>query len=205
MPWTVVAGAAVSWGLNQLTSSPSQSPNNTTGPGSPAQTADPFASQRPQYQQQLQSLMQNPNSVTNTPGYNFQMQQGTDAVARQQAAMGGAGSGAEQAALAQYGQGLASSQYQQQFNNLSMLSGAGIGSPGTAGNLQQQQQMQNQQSNGQLTNSLVQAGGTAVNNWLNPSSSSGVQTFNTGAGGSGYSSNTMNTQQSDMLNSQWAA
>ena len=173
---SILAGAAttaaVGWGLNQLTggNTPSQNPNNVSGPGSAAQTADPFASQRPQYQQQLQQLMQNPNSVTNTPGYNFQMQQGTDAVARQQAAMGGAGSGAEQAALTQYGQGLASNQYQQQFNNLSTLSGANVGSPGAAGQLQQQQNQQNQQSIGQFTNTLGAAAGPAISNWLNPAS-----------------------------------
>lgn len=75
------------------------------------------------YEQQLQQLMANPSSVTQLPGYQFQLEQGTQAVARQMGAAGMFGSGNEAAALTQYGQGLASSFYQQQVNNLMSLSG----------------------------------------------------------------------------------
>jgi len=75
------------------------------------------------YARQLAQLISDPSSVKNLPGYQFQMQQGTDAVARQMAASGFLGSGNEATALEQYGQGLASSFYGQQTSLLASLAG----------------------------------------------------------------------------------
>ena len=52
-----------------------------------------------------------------TPGYQFQFQQGENALQNSAAAAGGLTTGATGAALQQYGQGLASTDYQQVYNN----------------------------------------------------------------------------------------
>lgn len=52
-----------------------------------------------------------------TPGYEFQRNEGTKAVQRSAAAAGGLGSGGTMKALDQYSQGLASTYYQQAYNN----------------------------------------------------------------------------------------
>jgi hypothetical protein len=75
------------------------------------------------YAQQLNQLMANPSSVTSLPGYSFNFGQGADAVAREMAASGFAGSGNEAIALTQYGQNYAQSAYQQQEQMLAQLSG----------------------------------------------------------------------------------
>ena len=95
--------------------------------------ADPFWRSRGQYQDQLQNLMNNPGSVQNLPGYQFQMQQGTQAVERGMAATGQRQSGAEQVALQEVGQGVASSFYDKQLHTLMGLSGANA-NPGQGAN-----------------------------------------------------------------------
>lgn len=75
------------------------------------------------YQAQLQQLISNPSSVTSLPGYQFQLSEGSAAVASQMAASGFLGSGNEAEALMSYGQGLASSFYGQQTSLLASLSG----------------------------------------------------------------------------------
>ena len=52
-----------------------------------------------------------------TPGYQFTLQQGENALQNSAAASGGLLSGNEAAAQQQYGQGLASTTYQQSYNN----------------------------------------------------------------------------------------
>lgn len=154
-----------------------QSGSATSGPtqGNTAATAaDPFASQRQQYQPQLQSLMAagpgdtglssaaamtqpGYNMSVQDPSYQFQMQQGTAAVNMGAAASGLLNSGNRLAALEQYGQGLASTTYNQQLQNnlavggaqensyqnqyarLAQLAGANTGQPGQAGSLIQGQ------------------------------------------------------------------
>ncbi len=86
---------------------------------------DPFGSQRGQYQQQLQKLMQDPNSVTGLPGYQFGLDQGRTAIERAGAA-GGSG-GNEAIALAQYTPQYAQQFYNNEIQRLMQLSGAGIG------------------------------------------------------------------------------
>jgi hypothetical protein len=90
----------------------------------PNKAADPFAAYRGTYANELNALMANPNSVTQTPGYQFQLAQGLQAQQAQQAAQGSLVSGGANLQAQQYGQGLASKQYQQQLSNLEALSGA---------------------------------------------------------------------------------
>jgi hypothetical protein len=75
------------------------------------------------YNNLLKTLIANPSSVGQLPGFQFQEQTGAAAVADQMAAGGFAGSGNEGAALTSFGQGLASSFYGQQTQLLSALSG----------------------------------------------------------------------------------
>jgi len=85
------------------------------------------------YEQQLAQLIANPSSVTSLPGYQFQLQQGSDTVAREMAASGFLGSGNEAAALTQYGQGYAQNFYLAQANLLAQLAGMGPSSAQGAG------------------------------------------------------------------------
>jgi hypothetical protein len=76
-----------------------------------------------QYATMLNNLISNPSSVTSTPGYQFNLQQGEDAVAREMGASGMLGSGNEGIALTQYGQNFATSSLTQQEQLLASLSG----------------------------------------------------------------------------------
>jgi hypothetical protein len=77
------------------------------------------------FEKQLQQLISDPSSVTKLPGYQFNLQQGEQAVARQFGPT--AGSGAEGIALTQYGANYANNAYATQVGVLSNL--AGITSP----------------------------------------------------------------------------
>lgn len=102
------------------------SPQSPTQQGQQAQQmVDPFAAYRPQYAQQLNQLMTNPASVQQQPGYQAQLQQGTQALQRQAAGTGQMQSGAELMALQNYASGQQNTWFQQQLQNLSGLSGAG--------------------------------------------------------------------------------
>lgn len=80
--------------------------------------ADPFASYRPKYAEQLDKLMSDPSSITSTPEYKARM----DAAARQLAAQGYTGSGNAILEAANAG----GAAYQQAFQNLGQLAGAGV-------------------------------------------------------------------------------
>lgn len=58
-----------------------------------------------------------PSQIASTPEYQFQLQQGNDAVQASAAAKGGLFSGNTLRGLTQYSQGLASTSYQQAYNN----------------------------------------------------------------------------------------
>jgi len=139
MPWGVVAavaGAAVSSALAPTPSAPTQSASGA---------ADPFAPQRQQYQQQLQSMMSGNYKMSSDPSYQYQLDQGSTNLSRQMAAQHMQGSGAELAALQTYGQQTAAADFSNQYDRLAQLSGANIGSPAAAGQIiagQQNQQLQ---------------------------------------------------------------
>lgn len=92
--------------------------------------ADPFSAYRPQYASQLQNLMNNPNTVTSTPGYQFNLAQGLQGLQAQQAAQGRLVSGGALLQGQQFGQNLAQQTYTDQLKTLMALSGASQ-SPGT--------------------------------------------------------------------------
>lgn len=80
--------------------------------------ADPFRQYRPKYAEQLDKLMSDPSSITSTPEYKARL----DAAARQMAAQGYTGSGNAIIEAANAG----GAAYQQAFQNLGQLAGAGV-------------------------------------------------------------------------------
>ena len=66
----------------------------------------------------LNELLQNPSSITSTPGYQFAYDQGLEAVNRTAAAKGQLGSGNRLYDLTKYGQGLASQTYNNTVSQL---------------------------------------------------------------------------------------
>lgn len=96
--------------------------------------ADPFASQRPQYQAQLSNLMAHPESINQDPSYKFRFQSGQDALERSNVARGFLGSGNMLHDLQDYGQQSASQELNNQYARLAQLSG-GMSGPGYAGNV----------------------------------------------------------------------
>lgn len=71
------------------------------------------------FRDQLTSLASNPDSVANTNAYKFRLNQGQQALERSAASKGMLSSGNTLAALMDYGQGLASTEYGNEFNRLS--------------------------------------------------------------------------------------
>jgi hypothetical protein len=99
--------------------------------------ADPYAQYRPDAAAKLNALMSDPSSISNTAEYKSRQQ----AAARQLAAQGYTGSGNAIAAAAEAG----GASYQQAFNNLSVLSGAGVTPGGGYGNALQANQASSEQ------------------------------------------------------------
>jgi len=75
------------------------------------------------YEQRLQELMSNPDSIANTNGYRFRFNEGQQALERSAAAKGMLRSGNTLAALTNYGQGAASQEYGNEVSRLGALSG----------------------------------------------------------------------------------
>lgn len=73
------------------------------------------------------------SAFTNSPGYQFQRQQGENAINRGAAASGNAFSSTTLAQLANYNQGLAGTQYQQYLQNLYGLTQTGAGAASSLG------------------------------------------------------------------------
>jgi hypothetical protein len=129
-----------------------------------AQMQDPFGAQRPQYQQQLSSLMSNPSSVTSLPGYQFQFGQGQQALERSMAGQGyGPGSGNLGTALTQYGQNFAQNAYNNQVQQLTGLAGGNIAPSG--GNALMTGNMAGAELAGQTLGRLGY-GGINLANWM---------------------------------------
>src|ERR1700758_1225457 len=118
MPWAAVATV----GGNLLSSALSSGTAQTS-----AGIADPFASQRPQYQNLLSQLWQTPSSITSTPGYQFEFDQGMQALERLQASQGQLRSGQADTAAIQFGQNLAMTSFGNWEKMLADLAGANIG------------------------------------------------------------------------------
>ena len=75
------------------------------------------------YEQRLQSLMSNPDEISNTNAYRFRFNEGQQALERSAAAKGMLRSGNTLAALANYGQGAASQEYGNEVIRLGALTG----------------------------------------------------------------------------------
>lgn len=73
------------------------------------------------FESRLNSLLDNPNSIANTAGYKFELDQGQQALARSAAARGMTGSGNTLAALLEHGQGFAATRRGQEIDRLSSL------------------------------------------------------------------------------------
>lgn len=135
----------------------------SSGSQQAASAADPFASQRGQYQTMLSSLINDPSSITSTPGYQFGLQQSQNAVEGSAAANGMVNSGNVLSALSTNAQGYAATQLNNQELLLAQLSGANVGSPGTAGQILQGQNQLNQQAAGTVGNSITSGINQGVN------------------------------------------
>ena len=186
MPWGIaagvvgsVAGAAVSGAMS----------GGGGGASSAANAADPFASQRGQYQSMLSNLINNPSSITSTPGYQFGLTQSQNAVEGSAAANGMVNSGNVLSALSNNAQGYASSQLTNQELLLAQLSGANVGSPGTAGQILQNQNNLNQQAAGTVGNAVGSAVTSGINGF-NSGSYSGGNPFASDTSGFGSGANT---------------
>jgi hypothetical protein len=127
------------------------------------QTVDPYGAYRSTNAAQLNALLQNPNTITSTPGYQFNLSQGLNALQAQQAAQGRLVSGGALLQGQQWGQQFAQSNLQQQEQLLAQLSGA-TQSPATAATTQSNLAMSNL---GQTALGL-QAFGSGTANVLNP-------------------------------------
>lgn len=103
------AGATGNVDINNL-------PNfgGSAGAGSATLRANP-------YEARLNSLLDNPDSIANTAGYQFELGQGQQALARSAAAKGMTGSGNTLAALLEHGQGLAATRRGQEVDRLGNL------------------------------------------------------------------------------------
>lgn len=95
--------------------------------------SDPFASQRPQYQNQLSTLLSNPGQIETSPFYKYLQSTQMEAVKASNAAKGFTNSGRGLMALQDRAAGVASQSYFPQAELLSLLSGATTGSPAAAG------------------------------------------------------------------------
>ena len=78
----------------------------------------------------LDQLMANPESIRALPGYQFQQQEGLNAIDRSGAARGMVNSGRTLKDLTRFGQGLADSSLQNQFNRLYAIGGRGLDATG---------------------------------------------------------------------------
>jgi hypothetical protein len=183
----VIAGVAGSV-LGSVASSAISGGGNSGASGAAA-AADPFASQRGQYQTMLSNLINNPSSITSQPGYQFGLQQSNNAVEGSAAANGMVNSGNVLQALSTNSQGYAAQQLNNQELLLAQLAGANVGSPGTAGQILQGQNTANQASAGALGSQI----GSAVTSGFNSgfgSSYSGGDPFATDTSGYGAGANT---------------
>lgn len=127
------------------------------------QLADPFNASRGYYGGQLNQYMKDPTAFTKaSPGYQFNYEQGLDALQRQFAAGGMSASGNALIGAEQYGQNYAMQQGNNVFNQLAQLSGANWNSgPNAASAMLGATNMQSQYANqiGQGISGAMNKGG----------------------------------------------
>lgn len=159
MTWGMVGAAAVSVVGGALLSNS----GGGGGSGSSSNTSayDPYAQYRPAAATKLNDLMNNPNSIQQLPEYQAQMQ----AASRTMAAQGYTGSGNALVAAANAG----GQAYQQAFNNLAMLAGAGQ-SPAAAQSAANQQADYQQGQSNQMWGQIGNMVGQGINGFSNSGS-----------------------------------
>lgn len=162
MAWGMIGAAGVTLVGSMLTSD-SGGGGGSSGGSSSTSAYDPYAQYRPAAATKLNDLMNNPSSIQNLPEYQAQMQ----AASRTSAAQGYTGSGNALVAAANAG----GQAYQQAFNNLAMLAGAGQ-SPALAQNAANQQANYQQQANNQMWGQIGNVVGQGINGFSNSSGSS---------------------------------
>lgn len=166
MAWGLVASAGIGLVGSMLSGGGGGSTSNNSAT---PQVYDPYGPYRNQAAQQLNALMKDPNSIQNLPEYSAAMQ----AASRASASQGYNGSGNALVAAAMAGGQV----YQQAFNNLALLSGAGQ-SPAQAKAASSQQADYNQQANNQMWGQIGNTVGQLVNNLGNSNSPGGYTTYN---------------------------
>ena len=100
-----------------------------------AQMADPWAPNRPKYQTELNTFMDNPASIFTDPAFQAAENLGAENISRQAGAAGMAGSGNRLADLFKFGQTSGLEFEKQRFNELEDLAGVNAGSPVAAAKL----------------------------------------------------------------------
>lgn len=165
MTWGMIGGAAVSLVGGALLGGGG---GGSTPSSQQQQVYDPYAPYRGAAAQKLNALMADPSTLTSLPEYQAQMQ----AASRAMAAQGYTGSGNALVAAANAG----GQAYQQAFNNLAMLSGAGQ-SPAYGASAAEQGNLAGQQMQNQMWNQIGSAVGNGINAWNN-NNDSGYTTYN---------------------------
>jgi hypothetical protein len=185
-------GAGIGAGINALTG---QSGSKTTAAAAAA--ADPFASQRAQYQTQLSNMMTpGSNFQATDPSYNWRFQQGENAVNAGAAASGLLNSGNRLTALQTQGQNMASTEFQNQYARLAQLSGANSGSTATAGQIVANSGTAAAAGTSALANNLANTGANYLNSLFNSSGTTQAPSAATDAA-SGYTPQTDSSQTAD--------
>lgn len=167
MTWGMIGGAAVSVIGGALLSDNSGGGGGSTPSSQQQQVYDPYAPYRGAAAQKLNALMANPSTLTSLPEYQAQMQ----AASRAMAAQGYTGSGNALVAAANAG----GQAYQQAFNNLAMLSGAGQ-SPAYGASAAEQGNLAGQQMQNQMWGQIGNAVGQGINAWGNNNNNGGGYT-----------------------------
>jgi hypothetical protein len=175
MVWAAI-GTAVVGGVVSMATKPKA--------GKATAAADPFAAQRPQYQTQLKSLMDGEFSPSD-PSYQWRFDQGMESVNRSMAAQGLIGSGRQLAELTDYGQGMASTEYGNQYQRLAQLSGANVGSPATAGQIQYGQDQYDRAGSTAFGGMAGKLAGDVIGGWGSSGGNDSVDMtgFQSGVGG----------------------
>ena len=177
MVWAAIGAAAVGVVGGAIVNSGSGNRGSGGTSSQASAAADPFAGERPVYQQKLRDLMENPSSYQQSAASKTATQTGMSAIDANMAAKGLGNSGAQQTALTKYATDMAGADYQTQMSNLMQLSGATGGSPAAAGSIMANTGQQNTAALG----ALGSVAGQGLSNYMNqpnnsPTDMTGFQT-----------------------------
>jgi len=145
--------------------------------------------------------------MSSDPSYQWRLSQGLESVNRGAAASGMLGSGNRLVDLMDYGQGLASTEFSNEFSRLAAMAGVGSWSGSNAGALGAQNDQAGWQGIAQGVGALSNSSFGSPTGALPQYSSGGWFNntgYGTGVGGSGYSAGSMGSEQANMLTSQWS-